>query len=108
MSNPPAAPHHTASLEWPPAVQAALAAALAYVLPKGKPVIEFCGDPGQLDLSTDGGSIRRLLEQRGITFPDGDLLISDLPASMQKDEPFSLPFASGSLGGAYAITYLNL
>src|SRR5258708_7611488 len=108
MSNPPAAQQHTASLEWPPAVQAALAAALAYVLPKGKPVIKFCGTPGQLDLSTDGGSIRRLLEQRGVTFLSSDLPIADLIDGAQKDEPFSLPFASGSLGGAYAITYLNL
>src|SRR5579859_6695519 len=105
MTNPPAAQHHITSFEWPPAVQAALAAALAYLLPKGKPILEFCSDP---NLGTDGGSIRRLLEQRGVTFPGDDLPIAELIANAQKDKPFRLPVASGSLGGAYAITYLNL
>src|ERR1700674_5590624 len=104
MSNLTAGAHETASLEWPPAVQAALAAALDYLLPKAQPVLELRPRPDQMDQSPAIGSIGRLLEQRGSTLFGGELrLPPSIPNPTQKDKSFVLPFASSSVGSVYAI-----
>lgn len=111
MSIPPAARHDIASTEWPPAVQAALAAALAYTLPKDRPCLELCPQRSQQDTLVNRLSLRRLLAERGISLPGEIAVIPELIPELnaaQKDKPFALPFASGSLGGAYAITFQGL
>src|SRR5712692_3282925 len=99
MNNLPAAPRNTTPLEWPPAVQAALAAALDFLLPKGQPVLELRAQPAPADQPPEVGSVRGWLERRGVILVGGDLLvpeyISDPP---QKIKPFVLPFAPSSLG----------
>ena len=110
MSNPPAAQHDITSPEWPPAVQAALAAALGFLLPKGQPVLELCVQPAPTDQSTGAASsVRGLLERRGIDLVGGDLRVPEFsPGPSQKAKPFVLPFTQSSLGGVYAINFPNL
>src|ERR1051326_262659 len=98
MSVPPTAQGNYASSEWPPAVHSALAAALAYVLPKDRPCIELHVQGSWQDSATVATSFHHLLEQRGISLLGEDLALPEFDAGKEKHKAFTLPFASESLG----------
>src|SRR5579859_6808870 len=116
MTKPLEAELTAAPFEWPSAAQAAFAAALHFLLPKGKPALELrmraelthgSAVESIVDLPQPpgpAGSVARLLKERSIA-----LTALDLPSrKTSKPGALKLRRQTGSLGGVYTVTFLDL
>src|SRR5712691_44138 len=81
--------------EWPPAIKAAFAAALAFVLPKDAPVLE---------LSSGNGEIESELRQRGFSVVVANVLSEHASAQKSpkmKAQAVTLPFPDATFGSLF-------
>ena len=116
MTNPHPVEHVVSPSEWPPAAQTAFAAALHFLLPKDKPVLELraraSAAPGAAEDSIidppqqpgPSAPVARLMKTYGVP-----LTALDLPGRpVRRSSASKLRRPADSLGGVYTISFLDL